>query len=352
MANDKNGDGKFDQWSQEQQQQGGSSSMRMMMLDEGTTASSSDEHHHQHQADEENDGERSMDFSISEEFGGGGGGGGGGLKSFDNALLEQAIEEQDRENYQAQLEEDATMDIFSDSISKSEDLLFATPEGSLRDILQVGYGMSGGDLFAETSNFSDPLFQGMETAGNNGNTITREEDGTSMNDASFGASFLHTPMPVSTLQLQQPVEYPKSIRFAEQIATPMGDSGRNHNGLINDASGDFDSSIQTLDIFDEGRPSTAAALGPSSSAGSLESSFNDENDDDSYMSAVDEDEQDKKIRRQLLYAIGGAGMMGLMGWAGKHVLKFFDKVCFSSFGLIWNYALSCHSRTTWSTTFT
>jgi hypothetical protein len=290
--------------------------MQMMMMDGGTTTSDN-EHAPLEDDDAHDDDDHSMDLSI-----GGENNFGGGMKSFDNALLEQAIQQENKEQYQAQLDQDANMDIFSDSAGRAEDLLlFGTPEASLTDIMQVGLGMSGTDLYAngDPLDASDPFFHGMETAGNNNS-----------NDSSFGVSFLRTPMLSSAPQLmqQQPsssTDRPKSIRFAEEISTLFGvDSVGNtitNQGLISDTANDLDSSIQTLDIFDEGRPPSA-----SSSAGSLESSFNDEDDDDSYMSAVDEDEEEKKIRQAMMYAVGGAGMMALAGWAGKQVLKFFDKV--------------------------
>jgi hypothetical protein len=50
-----------------------------------------------------------------------------------------------------------------------------------------------------------------------------------------------------------------------------------------------------------------------------------DDDDDSFCSAIDEDEDGKKIRRQMLDALGGVGFFALMGLAGKKILKLFDK---------------------------
>jgi hypothetical protein len=56
---------------------------------------------------------------------------------------------------------------------------------------------------------------------------------------------------------------------------------------------------------------------------SIDDMGNDDNDDDSVCSAIDGDDEDKKIRRQMFYALGGVGFFALMGFAGKKVLKLF-----------------------------
>jgi hypothetical protein len=50
-----------------------------------------------------------------------------------------------------------------------------------------------------------------------------------------------------------------------------------------------------------------------------------DDDDDSFGSAIDEDEDDKNVRRQMLHALGGVGFFALMGLAGKQILKLFGK---------------------------
>lgn len=48
--------------------------------------------------------------------------------------------------------------------------------------------------------------------------------------------------------------------------------------------------------------------------------------DGSFASAVDSvEEEEKKIRRQLLYAVGGVGFFALFGFAMNNILKAFDK---------------------------
>jgi hypothetical protein len=79
--------------------------------------------------------------------------------------------------------------------------------------------------------------------------------------------------------------------------------------------------LSTLDIFrDESSnelPSANSTLGDSSSDIG-------EDDDDSLGYAIDEDEEDKNIRRQVLYAVGGVGIFALMGFAGKKLLNLFS----------------------------
>jgi hypothetical protein len=174
-----------------------------------------------------------------------------------------------------------------------------------------------------------------------GDMFVDASDGSSQ--GSFGLSLLEAPLATNTLDLGNSVSsspplvllknttptedhHQKTIRFAQVIATPIGET--THNQDLNITNHSDDNSIDTLDIFDQGGGTLDGHhSAKESSNGSLESSFADEEDDaDSEMSAHDEDEEDKKIRRQLLYAAGGAGLMGLMGWAGKHVLQLFDKV--------------------------
>jgi hypothetical protein len=126
---------------------------------------------------------------------------------------------------------------------------------------------------------------------------------------SFGISMLEQDFQPPRKEPEQK----KTITFANIIATPFG---AQHVFLVSK----FPS--QTLDIFpDESSdepPSSKSTLGDSSSdLGDF--------DDDSVSYAIDEDEDDKKIRRQLLYAFGGVGLFALLGFAGKKLLKLFDR---------------------------
>jgi hypothetical protein len=75
-----------------------------------------------------------------------------------------------------------------------------------------------------------------------------------------------------------------------------------------------ESSLQTLDIF-----------GDETKATTMMDSSGDVGDQDSFGVVIDEDEEDKNIRRQLMYAVGGVGCFALMGFAAKNLLKLFDK---------------------------
>jgi hypothetical protein len=102
--------------------------------------------------------------------------------------------------------------------------------------------------------------------------------------------------------------YKKKITFAEKIATPM----------VYQASGE--ASLVTLDVFGDG---AGATQGNDASLTSL-GDFVD--DDESFTSAVDSvAEEEKKIRRQLMYAVGGVGFFALFGFAMQNLLKVFNK---------------------------
>jgi hypothetical protein len=145
----------------------------------------------------------------------------------------------------------------------------------------------------------DPLYN-LGTSGDNSNDGSGE---------SFGISILEQ-------DFQSPrkePEHKKAITFANIIATTFG---AQDSFLVSETS------LESLDIFrDESSnkpPSSKSMLGDSS--GDM-----GDNDDDSFGSAIDEDEEDKNIRRQMLYALGGVGFFALMGFAGKKILKLFDK---------------------------
>jgi hypothetical protein len=158
-------------------------------------------------------------------------------------------------------------------------------------------------LNGSEKSMQDPLQNLGTSRDSNSDDGSRESFGISMLDQDF----------------QSPRKEPehKKTTFANIIATPFGEQD------------DFlasESSLQTLDIFrDESSnkpPSSKSMLGDSS--GDMKDD-DDDDDDDSFGSAIDEDDDDKKIRRQMLYAIGGVGLFALMGFAGKNLLKLFDK---------------------------
>lgn len=97
--------------------------------------------------------------------------------------------------------------------------------------------------------------------------------------------------------------YKKTITFADTIATPLGAFQASETSLGG-----------TLDVFGEGTGKE-----------SNEEDFEDM-DDESFASTVDSvDEEEKAIKRKLLYAVGGVGFFALFGMAMKHILKLFDK---------------------------
>jgi hypothetical protein len=101
-------------------------------------------------------------------------------------------------------------------------------------------------------------------------------------------------------------EHKKTITFANIIATPFG---------AQDGFWDSESSLQTLDIFRDESLNKPA----------LSKSMLGDDDDDSFGSAIDEDEDDKNIRRQMLYALGGVAFFALMKLAVKKILNFCGK---------------------------
>jgi hypothetical protein len=99
----------------------------------------------------------------------------------------------------------------------------------------------------------------------------------------------------------------KTISFAVKLATQMEE-----DFLLGS-----ENSLQPDDIF---RDETM-----------MDSSGEDVGDQDSFGTAIDEEEEDeeededKQIRRELLYAVGGVGFLALMGFAAKNLLKLFGK---------------------------
>jgi hypothetical protein len=101
--------------------------------------------------------------------------------------------------------------------------------------------------------------------------------------------------------------YKKTITFADVIATPMGCRAP-------------ECSLETLATFLGEEGYAQKKYSDSTSLGDFA------DDDESFASAVDSvEEEEKKIRRQLLYAVGGVGFFALFGFAMKSILKVFDK---------------------------
>ena len=112
----------------------------------------------------------------------------------------------------------------------------------------------------------------------------------------------------------------KTIRFASQIATPM----EGCSGFL-DAAG-IQNSTHSIDIFnDEGGNTSRLNLDGS---GSTQSSLHDEDDDEdsSFASAVSEEEDEEtKIKRKMVYALGGLGVFALIGFGLKKLMNAFSK---------------------------
>jgi hypothetical protein len=110
--------------------------------------------------------------------------------------------------------------------------------------------------------------------------------------------------------------YKKTIRFADTVALPMAMS---------------ESSLETLDVFMQGasshsKPPSSQSLGDFAAGDSDDDDDDDDDDDQSFATAIDEeDDQDKKIKRQMLFAIGGVGLLGLLGWGAQNLLRVFDR---------------------------
>jgi hypothetical protein len=128
----------------------------------------------------------------------------------------------------------------------------------------------------------------------------------SMGDASFEGSMgddFDMPLKIDDLK---PV-YKKTITFADTIATPLGYQAP-------------ECSLRMLDVFGEG---AGVPQGKDASSTSLEDFVNGSK---SFVSVVDSvEEEEKKIRQQMLYAVGGVGFFALFGFAMKNILKVFGK---------------------------
>ena len=82
-------------------------------------------------------------------------------------------------------------------------------------------------------------------------------------------------------------------------------------------------SLRILDIFDEGSESQHHSFSQNNNESSLDL-YNDEfdSDDDFSISSMDkEEEQEKQIKRSILYAIGGVGLFAVLGMGFKKLLS-------------------------------
>jgi hypothetical protein len=128
-----------------------------------------------------------------------------------------------------------------------------------------------------------------------------------MSTQSFGLSLLEAGF---DMEPEPPPEPGKTIRFAAQIATPMGEFLASQT------------SLQSLDIFEGGD-----ADGMDGSSSLQSSIINDEEDDDeSFVSAtLEEEDEETKIKRQMMYALGGVGLFALIGLGFKKIANAFSK---------------------------
>ena len=143
------------------------------------------------------------------------------------------------------------------------------------------------------------------------------------------------------IEMQEP-ERMKTIRFAPQIATDMeGGSDLGHMGGQGGRGGGFgpstllaanqglsEGSLHSLDIFSGGNKHSNHSISMFDGSGSMtQSSYNDEDDDDDTFASAgsEEDDPDKKIKRQMVFALGGVGLMALVGFGFKKIMNAFSK---------------------------
>jgi len=129
----------------------------------------------------------------------------------------------------------------------------------------------------------------------------------SMGDALFEGSMGDGfSIPLETDDLK--TAYKKKIAFADKIATPMGYQAS-------------EASLGTLEVFGDG----AGATRGKDALLTILGDFVD--DDESFASAVDSvAEEEKKIRQQLMDAVGGVCFFALFGFAMKNLLKVLAKL--------------------------
>jgi hypothetical protein len=209
----------------------------------------------------------------------------GGLKSLDDALLTATLTDAMEEGL-PQRKAVSSPECFDAPEQASHDHAGRTQQLSQSHSLKQQFQ----PLYGSEASMEDPLYS---------DTTTTNEMGGSSRE-SFG---------ITSKLLGNFEEDPgckKTISFADKIATLMGE----------DVLLGSESSLQTLDIFEDETKATTM----------IDTSV-DVGDQDSFDIAIDEDEdeEDKKMRRQLMYAVGGVGFFALMGFAAKNLLKIFDK---------------------------
>ena len=109
---------------------------------------------------------------------------------------------------------------------------------------------------------------------------------------------------------EEPDDHRKTIRFASQIAVPIDE--------MTLSSPTAKRTKDELDVFDD------ELYDHDGSSRSFASSFNDDDDDDSFVSAVSEEDEDARLRKSMMYAAGGAGLMFLLGFAFRKIMNAFS----------------------------
>ena len=240
---------------------------------------------------------------------------GGRLKSLDEAYLEDSA--------------------FLDALEAEYADLNDSSDGDHIDIQQQRQGQQHGHIPLNSSGHSGlghgTSYHSYNSSSGTSLSIDLLEDG-------FGSSSHHNQKDVSAdgedgrVYDSQHPHHQKTIRFAPQIATPMGEdsASTSHHMMMMMKS---ETSLQSLDVFDTGQLGLGGGShhtdgsGSSGNHNSGLSSYNDEDEDDnSFVSAVsEEDDPDKKIKRQMLFALGGVGLFALVGYGFKKIMNAFSK---------------------------
>lgn len=111
----------------------------------------------------------------------------------------------------------------------------------------------------------------------------------------------------------------KTIRFAKRVATNFGELSDSslYSDLFDDSHRSYKTSIKSVGSAGSGS-SAGGGGGSFNASGSLQDEIvkeDDKEDDD------DSSEEEKRIRNQLLYALGGMGVMALLGWLINKIFK-------------------------------
>jgi hypothetical protein len=165
-----------------------------------------------------------------------------------------------------------------------------TSDGGDDWIDAIGPGKEGGQALYNNGSKSNSSVSGILKGSTQKSTSTN----------SFGSSIVENGF-------EMEAEAHKTVRFAMQLATPIE---------FTESQGSFGPSLDNLN------GKNADLMDGSSS---LHSSINDEDDDDSFVSAVSEEDEDAKIKRHMMYALGGVGLLALVGFAIQKLLSCFAK---------------------------